>query len=174
MESLNLTGNVQNFLGIYLILHGLIHSLFLSYSKNDYGDSYTGWSGKSWILDSFLDADIVNLIGKTIWIIIIILFVLSGLAILKVPVLKDYAELLIIIASVLALIALAVFFNGLHPTPYNFLIGIAIDIILLLFVLFYPNEQNIVVLSLGLLFILGVIVVFISDVIPLMVNSIKS
>ena len=171
MESLNLTGAPQLFFGIYLIVHGLIHSLFLSYSLNTDTNTYTGWSGKSWILNPFLNSNLIEVIGKIIWAMIIILFVISGLAVLGLQYIKNYIEVLIIISSLIAIIAFLIFFDGLSPTPYNFLIGLTIDFVFLVYTLFYPSEQNVVMIILACLFIVGIIWVFISDVVPLINKS---
>lgn len=171
MDSLNLTGNTQLFFGIYLIIHGLIHSLFLMYSLNEDKQTYTGWSGKSWLLDNFFDSNLVDIIGKTIWILIIILFIISGAGILGLPIITDYKEPLIIFTSVLAIFAFIIFFNGLYPTPYHYLIGLSIDIVLIVFVAFYPSEHYVASMILGILFVIGLIFVFISDVVPMITNA---
>ena len=171
MESLDFAGASQIFIGIYLIIHGLIHSLFLTYSLNSDTGTYTGWSGKSWMLGKFLSADTVEIVGKGIWILIILLFIFSGFAVLGMPYIKDYIELLIMISSTIAILSFFIFFDGFAPSPYNFLIGFAIDAVLLAYVLFFPSQQRILIFTLAVLFIIGMIWVFISDVLPLIKSS---
>lgn len=171
MESINLTGSNQIFFGVYLIIHGLIHSLFLTYSLNEDKKTYTGWSGDSWIFKNSLDSNTILTMGKIIWVLIIILFILSGGSVLGLPYLKNYTDLLIIVSSILAISAYIIFFNGLYPSPYEYLLGLSIDIVFLAFVLFYPSESYPIMIILSIIFIIGLIWVFASNITPIIRNK---
>ena len=55
MNIIEVTGLEQIFLGLYLVAHGGIHLIFLIYSLDDKTGVYTGWSGRSWLLDKVID-----------------------------------------------------------------------------------------------------------------------
>ncbi len=103
-------------LGLVLIGHALIH-LGIIPGGLEGPDGKTGWSGQSWLLDQFLDAPIIRVIGVVLVTGTILFFVAGGLGLLGVPVLKRHWKAPTITASVLSLLLFAVTWTGLLPHP---------------------------------------------------------
>ena len=108
----------------------------------------------------------IGKIGKVTWGSIILFFIISGLGILGIPVIKEYYPYLLITASVLAIVAYIIFFDVLNPTPYNWILGIVIDIVLILYVAVYPKEGVIFIPLLLMIAVLGMIWIFTTEFLP--------
>ena len=112
--------------GILLIIHGLIHMMFLFYFKLPDDEGYFGWSGKSWLLDKFLQEKIVKYIGKVLWSMVLIVFSVSGILILSK---HELWRTLDIIASFISLFTFILFWNELKPKPKYYVIGPIVAVI---------------------------------------------
>jgi hypothetical protein len=145
LNILEITGIEELFLGLFLIAHGLIHLVFLIYSFDEKSNVYTGWSGRSWLLDQVLPQRITTYIGKITWVLIAILFVLSGLAVLDILTINEYLTSLIVISSAIATLAFIVFYNGLSPTPYHWILGVVINLVFIVFVIIFPNNISLLI-----------------------------
>ncbi len=164
MNLLELTGLEEILLGLYLMAHGGIHLIFLFNFYDEEKNVYTGWSGRSWLLEKGLSLKLTSYIGKITWVVITILFIVSGLGVLDFLVLDDYLTLLIILTSTLATLAFIVFYNGLSPTPYHWILGVVINLVLIFFLVVFPNDIGFLLPSLVAIFLWGVL--FHSKVIP--------
>lgn len=154
----DIKGLEQLFLGMFLIAHGLIHLIFLIYKYDEESKVYTGWSGRSWLLDKVIPVKFTTYIGKIAWVLIMILFVLSGLSVLDLLVLNDYLAPLIIISSILAALSYIIFFDGLFPTPYHWILGLIIDMVLIVFVIFSPHDISLLLPILILIWLWGMFI----------------
>ncbi len=148
MNSLGITGTEQIFLGIYLIAHGLIHTIFLFYFKDKKTNVFTGWSGRSWVLNNLFSDSLVKVIGRILWLTVAIFFTISGLAVFDVIKIGDSLSPLLVITCVIGIIPFIIFFKDLYPTPYHWFLGVLIDIIILTFIVFFSTNVQ---LLLGLL-----------------------
>ena len=155
MDILEITGLEQIFLGLFLIAHGLIHLVFLIYS---------GWLGRSLFIDKVIPLKITTYIGKIIWVLISILFVLSGISVLDLFIIDDYSTSLIVISSIIATAAFIIFYNGLSPTPYHWILGVVINLVLITFVIVFANDISLLVPILILIWLWGMF--FHTKVIP--------
>ncbi|MFX1508474.1 MAG: hypothetical protein ACFFDC_20530 [Promethearchaeota archaeon] len=155
MAMLDLTELEQLLLGLYIMAHGSIHIIFMFYHYDEKDNVHLGWSRKSWLLDKIISQNMTNYIGKITWIIIVILFGLSGLTLilagLNLFVINEYLSLLIIISSLIATLAFIIFYDGLSPTPFHWILGVVINLVLIAFVIFFPNNGT---LALGILIII--------------------
>jgi len=126
-------------IGILLIIHGLITGMFLFYVKTPDKEDYFGWSRKSWLLDKFLKDKIVKIIGLAIWIIVILVFVTSGILILSK---LEIWRTITIVASFVSLFAYLIFWTELKPKPMNFIAGpgVAIGNIIALLIVNWPLD----------------------------------
>jgi hypothetical protein len=164
MNITEITGIEQLFLGLFLIAHGLIHLIFLIYNYDEKENVYTGWSGRSWLLDKVIPLKLTTYIGKITWVLIMILFVLSGLSVLDLLAINDYLTPLIIISSAIATLAFIIFYDGLSPTPYHWILGVAIDLVLIAFVIVFPNDISLLLPILIIIWLYGM--VFHTKIIP--------
>ncbi|MFX0051861.1 MAG: hypothetical protein ACFFAJ_08665 [Candidatus Hodarchaeota archaeon] len=155
MNILEITGLEQLFLGLFLAAHGLIHLVFLIYSYDEKSNVYTGWSGRSWLLDKVVPLKITTYIGKITWVLIAILFALSGLIVLDLLPINDYLTPLIVISSAIATLAFIVFYNGLSPTPYHWMLGVVINLVFIVFVIVFPNNVSLLIPILILIWLWG-------------------
>lgn len=137
---IELTSLENIILGLYIIAHGGIHLIFLGYFKDEKTNVFTGWSRTSWLLNRFLGPKIVKIIGFFTWIIIAILFAFSGLIILDILPLNNYLNIIIISASIIGILSYIVFFDGLKPTPYHWILGVLINAFIIIFYSFFIAE----------------------------------
>ena len=158
MNTFGITGTEQILLGVYLIAHGLIHIVFLFYFNDKKTNVFTGWSGKSWLLSKFLSGSLIKPIGYIIWASISVLFVISGLAILDIPDIGNFLVTLLVFVCCLAIVAFLVFFNDLYPTPYHWILGAIIDVIILAFILFFSNNVQLLLIVLIAIWLYGMFV----------------
>jgi len=80
-----------------------------------------------------------------------ILFVGSGLGVLDLVPINEYLPPLIILSSTLATIAFIIFYNGLAPTPFHWILGVIIDVTLIVYVIVFPQNGLLVVILLLLI-----------------------
>ncbi|MFX1249282.1 MAG: hypothetical protein ACFFBQ_17965 [Promethearchaeota archaeon] len=158
MNGLEITGFEQLFFGLFLIIHGLIHLIFLLYNYDEKSKVYVGWSGRSWLLDKVIPPNITTYIGKVTWILIMILFVGSGLAVLDLLVISDYLAPLIIISSAIATLAFIIFYNGLSPTPFHWILGVVINLALITYIIFFLDNILLLLVILILITLYGILV----------------
>lgn len=157
MNVLEMTDFEQLLLGLFLIAHGLVHLIFLIHSYDEKKGVYLGWTGRSWLLDKILPTKLTTYIGKASWIFIMILFVMSGLSILNLIVSNDFSALLIIISSIIATLAFIIYYNGLSPTPFQWILGVVINLSLIAYVFFFPNNALLVLVIFGIIIVYGIV-----------------
>lgn len=161
MAILELTELEQLLLGLYIMAHGSIHIMFMFYHYDEKDNVHLGWSRKSWLLDKVIPQNVTTYIGKITWILIVILFGMSGLLLvlagLNLFVINEFVSLLIIISSIVATLAFIVFYDGLSPTPLNWILGVIINLVLIAFVIFFPNNGTLALGILILIFLYGVL-----------------
>ncbi len=117
-------------LGLVLIGHALIH-LGIIPGGMPGPDGRTGWTGHSWLLDQFLDAPVIWVIGVVLVAGTILFFFAGGLGLLGMPFLKGRWKAATIIASALSLLLFAVTWTGLLPHPSDAIFGPIISGVLL-------------------------------------------
>lgn len=162
MNALEITGLEQLILGLYLMAHGSIHVMFLFYHYDKNNDVYLGWSRRSWLLDKIVRQKFTPYIGKITWILIVILFVVSGLSLLlsglDLLIINKYVlSLMIIISSAIATLAFIVFYDGLSPTPFHWILGVVINLVLIVFISFFPKNGSFLLVVLILIFVYGML-----------------
>lgn len=156
MNSIGIIGTEQIILGIYLLAHGLIHGIFLFYFKDNKTNVFTGWSGKSWLLSKLLSDGLVKSIGYMIWVSIIILFSISGLAILDLLKIGHLLVPILGFVCCLAIIGYILFFKDLFPTPYHWILGTIIDLSILVFIIFFKTDIQILLIVLIAIWLYGI------------------
>jgi hypothetical protein len=126
-------------IGILLILHGMISSMFLFYVKTPDKEDNFGWSRKSWVLNKFLSEKSVKIVGLAVWVTVIAVFIISGILILAR---LESWRTLAIIAAFISLFAYLIFWTELKPKPINFIAGpsVAIGIIITLLIINWPLD----------------------------------
>jgi hypothetical protein len=112
-------------------------------------NDYLGWSRKSWLLANFLDNNQIKIIGFITWTLIITAFATSGIFVIFNG-LEINPVPFILIASILGILSYIVFYDGLAPVPVAWILGVIIDTILLIYVLFLPEEVRVVLIALGI------------------------
>ncbi|MFX1285353.1 MAG: hypothetical protein ACFFB5_17020 [Promethearchaeota archaeon] len=161
MTVLEITDLEKLLLGLYIMAHGAIHIMFMFYHYDEKDNVHLGWSRKSWLLDKVLPQKITNYIGKITWILIVILFGVSGLILLLSGLnfigINENLSLLVIISSVIATLAFIVFYDGLSPTPFHWILGVVINLVLITFVIFFPNNGSLALAILILIFLWGML-----------------
>ncbi|MHA2364458.1 MAG: hypothetical protein ACXAC7_10905 [Candidatus Hodarchaeales archaeon] len=157
MNSLVLTELEQFFLAFFLIVHGLIHIVFLFHYFSKDEKAFVGWSGQSWLLGKMLPSAQIKNIGRLFWILIPVIFVLSGLSIFDFFPLNEYLIPLVVIASLIAIIAFIIFYDGLAPTPFHWVLGLIINVVLIIFTVFLTDNINLLPIILILITLYGIL-----------------
>lgn len=157
IDFLGITEIEKIIFSVYLIAHGLIHWVFLLYKYDEKDGGHVGWSRQSWLLDKVINKNLVRNIGLLTWVLIAVLFVLSGLSVLDVPVINEFFNPLIIISSVIATLAFIIFFDGLSPSPYHWILGVVINLTLITFVIFFSEDIQLVLAILIIIFLYGML-----------------
>ena len=69
-------------ISLFIILHGLVHLWYFTLSQRlvEFKPEM-GWTGRSWILSSFLGDSIVRPLASTLFVIAAIAFVISGVGV---------------------------------------------------------------------------------------------
>lgn len=126
-------------IGILLILHGLIFTMFLVYVKLPEEDQYFGWSRKSWLLDRILGEKIIKITGLFLWSLVIVGFIVSGIVLFTG---NEVWSLIAIITSFVSLLPFLLFWPDLEPKPKYFIVGpiVAVGIIIALLIFQWPTS----------------------------------
>lgn len=157
MNTLGITGYEQIFLGLYLIAHGLIHGVFLFYFKDSKTNIFTGWSGKS-LYSTFLSDNLNKITGRVVWFLVALLFTVSGLGTLDII---DFGEMLIpfiAITSLVGIVAYVLYFTGLEPTPYHWILGLLVDLVIISFIMFFSSNIEMLLVLLIVIWLYGMFV----------------
>ncbi len=115
-------------IGLFIVAHGLVHIMFEFNIQDPNNEKNVGWSGESWVLFNFLNENTVKLVGKILWGLVIVGFVVAGLGYLELPVFIDWWETTLILSSILSLVSFVLFWNGLGPSPLYYIVGIILDV----------------------------------------------
>jgi hypothetical protein len=129
---------IQIGIGAIIIAHGLVHIMFEFYIQDTENNKNVGWSGESWLLSKFLDDELLKLVGRILWGLVILGFVVAGLGYFDLPILIDWWNLVIIFSSVLSLVSFMLFWNGLGPSPLYYIVGIVLDVVFLILPFIQP------------------------------------
>jgi hypothetical protein len=142
-------------LGTYVIIHGLIYIAFLFHYRDKKSNAFVGWSGKSWVLDRYFNQQQTRIIGKSLWIIVVLFFMITGLSIMDIITLDPIS--LVISSSILGFLAYFLCYNGIEPTPFHWILGPVINLILISYALFFWEHYNLLLLLLGIFTIYGML-----------------
>ena len=131
----------QKIIALLLIVHGLISSIFLFYIENP-PEPAVGWDGTSWLLTGVVDQSVVWIMGYLLWGMTVLLFVVSGIAVLSR---KKQWRMIDILASLVSLTSYILFWYGLAPEPTYWIIGPIISVVTLvaLVILRWPSDDYI-------------------------------
>lgn len=153
MEILGL--NIENtaILGIYIIIHGAIYIAFLFHYSDEKSGAYVGWSGKSWLLNRYFEQIQSRNIGRALWSIVILLFLCSGLSV--VDILRLDSSTILLTSSVFGILVYFSCYDGIEPTPLHWILGPVINLILILYVLFFEMNYELLFISLGVVTLYG-------------------
>lgn len=119
-------------IGIFFVLHGLVHLLYFSISQGWIIDESIGWSMDSWLLSGILHPSGIKIIASISFAIIIILFLISGILVL---VDSDYWIQSILISTIFSSFIFLIFWDGhLSKLPDQGIIGILINVAIIIFI----------------------------------------
>ena len=115
----------RNIIASMLIVHGIITSIFMFNIRDEMGQG-VGWNGQSWLLMDVLDAVAVRTFGVILWFVAMMGFTLAGLA---VHFKWKKWRLIDILAALVSLFAYIIFWDGLVPEPYYWVLGPVISVV---------------------------------------------
>lgn len=127
---------MQLLIGGVIAVHGLVHLMFIRNLADPSGNPI-GWTGRSRLLTNRLNDRGILGLGRALWAVAIVGFVLAGFGYLDVPVLLECWGPLAIIGSILSLLGFGLFWDGLAPKPYYYVTGPILSTILLIWVLVF-------------------------------------
>jgi hypothetical protein len=121
--------------GIFIILHGLVHFWYvvLSFQWVEFQPDM-GWTGRSWLLSSFMPETTLRSIAGVLFIIATIAFVISGIGIF---IRADWMNHFIFGSAIFSSVVLLMFWDG-EPTMLvqKGVIGLVINLVMIAIVLF--------------------------------------
>lgn len=124
------------FLGIFTILHGLVHFWFVTLSQGWVAfQADMGWTGKSWLLSGFLKGDLSRGLTSLVYGLTGVAFLIAGAGLLSR---QDWSRPWLIGASLISAISILVFWDGgfdllVQKGLLGFLISLGLLIGVLLF-----------------------------------------
>ena len=129
----------QKIIGLLLIIHGLVSSMFMFYIDNS-PEPGVGWDGTSWLLTGVLDPSIIQMLGTLLWGLTVLTFVVAGIFVLMK---KEQWRMIDILASIISLAAYILFWYGLAPVPMYWILGPVISVVSLvaLVIVRWPTEE---------------------------------
>ena len=120
--------------GIFVILHGLVHLWYvvLSFQWVEYQPDM-GWTGKSWMVSSFMPEATLRSIAGVLFIIATIAFVISGIGIF---IRADWINHFIFGSAIFSSLVLIIFWDG-QPgmLVQKGVIGLLINLVIMAIVL---------------------------------------
>lgn len=122
------------FVGIFVILHGLVHLWYFALSQRlvEFKPEM-GWSGESWLFKHFMGESAIRSLATVFFILIAALFVISGVGFLLNT---GWWRLIIITSSILSLLVLLIFWDGnINQLVEKGLIGFLVNIAILVIIL---------------------------------------
>jgi hypothetical protein len=120
--------------GIFLILHGLVHMWYVTLSQGwvEFQPDM-GWTGRSWLLSSFLGEGATRLIAGVIYALAALAFVVSGVGVLANA---DWFRPLLLGSAVFSGVIVLVFWDGsMEMIVQKGLLGLLINIGILVYML---------------------------------------
>jgi hypothetical protein len=126
--------------GFGLIIHGIGHALgiipqFVSITE--------GWNMRSWLLSDAIGQGPATAIAIGLWSICLIGFVAAGLGVLGFVVPRSWWRPLAVTCSVISLVTLVLFWNGLPFLVPNKVGAIGVDLFLIVGIVFisWPSDE---------------------------------
>lgn len=122
-------------LGIFLILHGLVHLLYFGLSRKlfDLGQPLAGWPERSWLFARFVDGATTQRVASFFFLISVLIFAIAGFSVLLRA---EWWQTGLIVAAVVSSLTIFAFWDGtLQRLPDKGFVGILINVALVAVVL---------------------------------------
>jgi hypothetical protein len=127
-------------IGLVLLLHGVGHALgVLSLAPLD----RPGWNMRSWLLTDALGEGVTRILGVALWSLGGLLFIIAGLALLRIVVPEDWWRTLAVTGAIVSLATIALYWNALPFLFPNKVGAIAVDVAVIAGVLIahWPSDD---------------------------------
>ena len=117
-------------LGIFIVLHGLVHLWYLTLSQGLVEfQAEMGWTGRSWLLSAFLGDPALRWLSTALYAVATLGFLAGGLGLVAQ---QDWWELITIAAAAISAVTIVLFWDGgTQMLVQKGLIGFLIDITIL-------------------------------------------
>jgi hypothetical protein len=97
-------------LGIFVILHGLVHFWFVTLSQGWVEfQADMGWTGSSWLLVNFLGAGFLRGLTSVLYGLAAVTFLVAGAGLLSK---QDWSRPWLMVASLISALSIVVFWDG--------------------------------------------------------------
>lgn len=121
--------------GIFLVLHGLVHLLYFSLSRQyfDLDMPLVGWPERSWALSGFLEEVKTRTLASALYLLAVGLFVVGGLSYVF-----DAAwwDAMVVSAAVYSSVIIVMFWDGgMERLPDKGFVGLLINLVIIAAVL---------------------------------------
>jgi hypothetical protein len=98
------------FMGIFVILHGLVHFWFVTLSQGWVEfQADMGWTGESWLLSGILKGDLIRGLASLLYGLGAVTFLVAGAGLLSR---HDWSRPWLIAASLISAFSIVVFWDG--------------------------------------------------------------
>ena len=135
---------VHTILGIFFVLHGLVHLLYFALSRKvfELEPPLVGWPDQSWLFSSFLAVSGTRLLASVLYGLATLSFVIAGFSFLANA---TWANTLLIGAAIFSSVVIFFFWDGQwQRLPDKGFVGIAINLAVVVLVILL--ERSIVTL----------------------------
>lgn len=118
-------------IGVFLILHGLVHLLYFAISQKmvTLDHPVPGWPERSLVLTNLLNETTTRLIASGLYLVATVLFVISGISILLRA---DWWNPFVVGAAVFSSVVVFLFWDGkFQQLPDKGFVGVLINLVIL-------------------------------------------
>ncbi|MBZ0303430.1 MAG: hypothetical protein K8J31_27050 [Anaerolineae bacterium] len=118
-------------IGVFLILHGLVHLLYFALSRKlvTLDRPIADWPLRSWVFANLLSESTTRLVASGLYLLATVLFVISGLSILLRA---DWWNPFVVGAGVFSSVVVFLFWDGkFQQMPDKGFVGVLINLVIL-------------------------------------------
>ncbi len=129
---------MQIVIGIFMILHGLVHLLYFAFSQRRIAVPMASWPEGSWLFSHFLGDHMTRSLASVFFLVAMGLYVVSGAGILLGT---SWWTALLVIAAMFSSAVVVLFWDGkMQQMPEKGFVGVLINIAILAAVFFLRDS----------------------------------
>jgi hypothetical protein len=129
---------VQIVIGIFIVLHGLVHLLYFAFSRRLIEVPMAGWPEGSWLFSHFLGDLTTRSLASVLFLLAMGLYVVSGASILLRA---NWWNPMLVSAALFSSAVVILFWDGkVQQMPEKGFVGLLINVVILAAVFFFRDS----------------------------------